>query len=249
MRALSTAALLEAWERGLGLSLFQRALTLLAAADPETPAERLAALPIGQRDSRLLTLRELTFGPTLAAVVHCPRCDAQLELGFNAEETRAASPLQHDCSGSDPEVFTAAVEDGEVQYRLPTSIDLGAVSAQRNAARARTVLLERCVLAITYKGIRIAVADAPAHVLSAVVEHMARVDPQGDVQVTFTCPSCGHQREVAFDIASFFWHEVDAWAARTIRDVHTLAAAYGWREADILAMSSTRRQLYLDLAD
>jgi hypothetical protein len=32
-----------------------------------------------------------------------------------------------------------------------------------------------------------------------------------------------------------------------LRDVHALATAYGWREADIVAMSPWRRQVYLDM--
>ena len=34
----------------------------------------------------------------------------------------------------------------------------------------------------------------------------------------------------------------------TLRDVHGLAAAYGWREEDVLRLSPTRRQIYLELA-
>ena len=37
-------------------------------------------------------------------------------------------------------------------------------------------------------------------------------------------------------------------ALRLLGHVHALARAYGWREADILAMSPARRQVYLDLA-
>jgi hypothetical protein len=32
-----------------------------------------------------------------------------------------------------------------------------------------------------------------------------------------------------------------------MREVHTLAAMYGWRETDILAMSAWRRQRYLEM--
>jgi hypothetical protein len=49
------------------------------------------------------------------------------------------------------------------------------------------------------------------------------------------------------DIASYLWSEIHAWAGRMLRDVHALAAAYGWREADILAMSPWRRQAYLEM--
>jgi hypothetical protein len=46
---------------------------------------------------------------------------------------------------------------------------------------------------------------------------------------------------------SFFWNEINTWAYRMLRDVHALATAYGWREADIVAMSPWRRQVYLDM--
>jgi hypothetical protein len=52
---------------------------------------------------------------------------------------------------------------------------------------------------------------------------------------------------MAFDIAAYLWQEVDARARRALRDTHTLARAYGWREADILAMSDFRRQQYLEM--
>jgi hypothetical protein len=51
-----------------------------------------------------------------------------------------------------------------------------------------------------------------------------------------------------FDIASFLWRETHGWAQGTLRDVHGLAAAYGWREEDVLRLSPTRRQIYLELA-
>ena len=49
------------------------------------------------------------------------------------------------------------------------------------------------------------------------------------------------------DVAAFFWTELNAWAVRLLREIHALASAYGWREADILALSPKRRDLYLEL--
>jgi len=45
----------------------------------------------------------------------------------------------------------------------------------------------------------------------------------------------------------FFWAELAAEAKRLLREVDALARAYGWREADILALSSQRRHAYLEL--
>jgi hypothetical protein len=76
---------------------------------------------------------------------------------------------------------------------------------------------------------------------------MSRADPQADVRLALTCPACRHQWRSIFDIVTFFWIELDVWARRTLRDVHALARAYGWREADILALSPQRRQCYLEM--
>ena len=62
MRALSAAELLSVWERGTGQPPHERALSLLAAACPESSRDELAILSIGERDKRLLTLRAWTFG-------------------------------------------------------------------------------------------------------------------------------------------------------------------------------------------
>ena len=50
-----------------------------------------------------------------------------------------------------------------------------------------------------------------------------------------------------FDIVTFFWSEIEAWACRILREVHILASAYGWCERDILALTSARRQFYLEM--
>ena len=52
---------------------------------------------------------------------------------------------------------------------------------------------------------------------------------------------------VMFDVVSFFWSEICVQAKRLLREVHTLARAYGWREVDILGMSTARRQFYLEM--
>ena len=76
---------------------------------------------------------------------------------------------------------------------------------------------------------------------------MAEVDPQANLQLDLSCPACGHRWQVLFDIGSFFWSELNAWAQRLLAEVHVLASAYGWREADILNLSPSRRQFYLGL--
>ena len=94
MRDLSASQLLGVWERGVAQPPVQRALTLLAVACPDTAPGALAELSIGQRDARLLTLREWTFGPQLASLATCPGCGERLELAFNVSDIRLPSPSQ-----------------------------------------------------------------------------------------------------------------------------------------------------------
>ena len=91
MRALSALELLDVWERGLAQPAARRTLTLLAAACPDTAPDALAKLSIGQRDARLLTLREWTFGPQLVSLASCPGCDERLELTFNVSDIQVAT--------------------------------------------------------------------------------------------------------------------------------------------------------------
>jgi uncharacterized protein (UPF0212 family) len=241
MRSVSASELLGVWEQGLAQRPVQRALTLLTTACPETSPEELAKLSIGQRDARLLTLREWTFGPQLIGLAICPTCGQRLELTFNVADIQVASEVEP------KETLALCVADYEVHFRPPNSLDLAAIADQKDVAAGQQRLLENCLMAVHQNGEQVSADQLPANIREAVVEQMARADPQADVQLALSCPSCGHQWQAAFDIVSFFWSEINAWASRILREVHTLASAYGWREADILAMSPWRRQCYLEM--
>lgn len=236
MRPLSTAELLDAWELGRRQLPFQRALTLLRAACPEESIDVLAILSIGRRDSRLLTLRAWAFGAQIESVARCPACGARVDLTFSVDDIRAPEP--------EAETFTLPVAGYEVRARLPTSHDLAALAA---TGGSQQTLLRRCILGVSH-GERTGDADAlPAEVTRAVIDQMALADPQADVRLALVCPECGHAWQAPFDIVSFFWSEIESWAYRMFRDIHILAAAYGWREDEILALSPLRRQMYLGM--
>lgn len=240
MRALTAPELLRAWEEGRARPLPDRALLLLSFACPDETRESLLALPVGRRDGRLLRLREWTFGPLFTSLARCPACGERLELSFSVDDVDAAAePVP---AGAE----LAVAEDGwEVTFRLPTGGDLEALGAGGGDARER--LLERCLLGARKNGRSRPVDRLPARMLDSVVRRMAEADPQADVHTRLGCPACAHAWDATFDIVSFFWAEIEAWAYRTLRDVHVLAGAYGWREADILALSPARRQLYLEM--
>jgi hypothetical protein len=242
MSTVNASALLAAWEQGICQPLLQRALTLLATAWPATSPEDWAHNSIGQRDERLLTLREQLFGPALETVAVCPQCAQQLELSFSTQDIRTAAPA---LPASDPSLRVAA-HGYDVQCRLPTSADL--IEIARHALTAdRSTLLQRCVQEVRCGDLVTDVALLPDAVVEAVIEEMAKADPQADVQVALTCPACRHQWSMSFDILSYLWSEIDDWAQRLLRDIHALASFYGWSEGEILALSARRRRLYLEM--
>ena len=83
--------------------------------------------------------------------------------------------------------------------------------------------------------------------IAIVVEQMADLDPYADVRLNLRCPGCAVAWDAPLDIGPFLWLELESWARRTLRQVHELAVAYGWSEADILDLGERRRQAYLDL--
>ena len=251
MQSLSARNLLAVWERGLGQSSVRQAVALLALVSPETAPEALATLSIGRGHARLLSLRELLFGPQLVSLALCPQCAQRLELLFQVADIRAG----HD--DPQPEILTVEADGYAAAFRLPTSEDLAAVHTDheqsREATAAGQALLSRCLLDVRHAdgeqslASDVSLVDLSPALVAAITETMEQADPQANVELDLTCTECGHHWLAAFDIVSYLWSEVDNWARRVLREVHTLASAYGWSEGDILTMSAQRRQCYLEM--
>jgi hypothetical protein len=238
---LSGARLLAVWERATGAPPYQQALAILAAAYPDEPPEALVRLGIGERDSRLLSVREQVFGPALTAVTVCPSCGERLELEIAVEDIRA------DFNPDPTEPHTMQADGWELTFRLPTSRDLAALDGLPLDADPRAALLERCVLAARQDGEAHPPADLPPEVQAALAECMEQADPQADVQLNLTCPACATQWQAAYDVVTYLWAEIETRAETLLREVHVLASVYGWSEGEILAMSARRRQRYLEM--
>lgn len=242
MRALSAGELLGVWERGLAQSPAQRALVLLAVALPDLPIEELARLTVGERDTRLLSLREETFGPQLESLTSCPACAERLEFQITTSDLRA-SELPN------KELFQMSAAGYAVEFRLPTALDVASLDPAGDPATNRRLLLQRCVLGARCGDAEIPAAELPDEAVAALTQRMAAADPQADLQLSLACPECQYTWQAPLDIVSYFWSEVQAWSTRLLREIHALASAYGWNEAEVLALSSWRRRAYLELIE
>lgn len=247
MIVASTASLLRVWEEQQRAHPVRRALQLLTATTPpgDAPAWQLAT--IGVRDTALLKLHEALFGGALHTTTRCPQCGERLESEFAvADLCPAADSAPGAASGLRLHYF-----DYEIDYRLPTSDDLLQVLDSRQAddvadSVARH-LMQRCIHQVRRGAEEIDATALPDAAIARLDAEMGRQDPNADVRTDIACPACATRWQARFDVVSYLWSELEDWALRTLADVHALARAYGWSEDAILALSPTRRQIYLDM--
>lgn len=252
MRPLNATELLNVWENGLNQSNLKRALIITAAASPELDSHAVAKLSIGVRDARLLQLREWLFGPLLLNVAQCPQCGERVEWEGKTSDLY----IQAFGDARPAEEFSLEVDGYQLRFIVPTSLDIAAVMAliqsdsdNSDSVVGATELVKRCIISADRTGNACDSVDLPQHVLDALSQKIEELDPQAEIRTTLTCPECSHQWQLSFDIASFLWAEINAWAEQTLILIHQLASAYGWTEREILNLSPIRRQLYLGMVN
>lgn len=230
MQAFAADTLLMTWERGRNRHPIDRALLLFALARPEMAAETLADETLGRRNEALLRLRQATFGNRLRAYLDCSHCGQRLEFDLNIAALLATPAATDD-----------AVEVDGLRFRLPTSRDLARIVQDNGMEVAALHLLRLCIIQS-----RETLEDTALEPLIDRVERaMEQVDPWTDFALDFQCEDCGHAWTASLDIPGFFWEEIEARARGLLDEIHLLARAYGWREADILSLSEARRAAYL----
>jgi uncharacterized protein YbaR (Trm112 family) len=238
MYSITASSLLAAWERGLSQANTRRLVSLLATVYPEYSEERLLRLPLGRRDALALDAHLRLFGSQLVSIAVCPVCREQLELNLNVADVQI---------NQIPSSELVCEADGfRLEFRLPDSLDVMIAETAPSVSTAHQLLLERCLISAMAENRYYTVDEIPEQVLTSMEVAMSEADPQANIQLDLSCPACRHAWLAAFDVGAFMWKEIHAWAQRILTEVHLLAKTYGWHEADILNMSPTRRQLYLE---
>lgn len=241
MRPFSARAALAAWERGQRADPVGRAQALLAAALPGQSRERLQDLTIGQRDALLMRVRERTFGGEIKGLVICPRCGTKLEFPLDLRRYDVAGTLARPLAAS-----TFSCDGFQIRFHVPTAGDLAAAAHCADVESARRLLLERCVEAVERGGQVVPPSALPEPVVEQLGKRMEDLDPLAYLPLAVDCVRCLHHWLVLLDIAVLLWQEIASAAERLLRDVQTLALAYGWSEAEILGMSEARRKFYIE---
>ena len=235
---ISTAALLDGWERGLGLPVVDQAPSVLSLVDPNCAIDELS---VGQCDALLFALYRRLFGDAVDSVTDCPRCGEQVALPLPVDQLQ---PVLVD----DIEPFELEILGYRIRARVPSNNDLRFLAALSHEVGLYDIL-GRCLLEVTGPTMdRLQVDDLPEDVVAAAVELMSQIDPGAEVTISIICV-CGAQWIDYLDIRSVFWARLTVWANEQLNDVERLARAYGWSERTILDISPWRRAWYLQAVE
>ncbi len=234
MHALAGELLLQAWEEGASVPEPSRPLALLGLAMPDRDPLELADIPVAECNRLLLRLRELSFGAELNVTAACSSCSSQLELLVPVAELAVLS---------EDERAGLAWTDGGRRFELrpATTADLLASLELAEVGAAQELLLSRC-LTVDPPQDADRLSETPM-----VLEQFERLHAAAELRCSVVCPECTSEEVVDLDIGRFLWTEVRRAASRLLREIHALAAGYGWSEQAILAMSEHRRTAYLEM--
>jgi hypothetical protein len=216
-RALTGAD--ELWLAEAGGPPARRKLGLANRLLPEEgpPAEALSA---GDLELLLRGIAAQAIAPSAEATLPCPAgCGEIIDLAIPLEALAAPAPEPAPAGGTH--------DVGGARIRVPNAGDLAAAIAAPDPAAA---LAAACLVEGTL----------PRPVLA---EAVARLDPNAECRIETACPGCGAPALLPVDALAL----LTASLGDLLAEVDRLASAYGWSEADILALPRRRRQRYLAL--
>jgi hypothetical protein len=223
--------LLGAWEAAARMPPPARGAALVARAALAPDLDTALDMPLGRSAALAARAHAEAFGAEVEGVLRCPACGETLEVTL---------PLDAPATESGGEASTTA---GGLAVRAPTTRDLLAAAA---ASDAEAALLARCVHDPD---------GAPVDPPSLGPSELAEIDAVAErlaglagVVVSATCPGCGAEASAPLDVGALLWDRVARAAQALLGDVAELAQAYGWTEADVLALTPLRRRAYLDRA-
>jgi len=234
--------LLAAWEGAAPLQDAARAAALVAH-DGGGSVEAALDLPLATCAALAVTAYVDAFGPRAECSCTCGGCgdemDILLDLREFADAASGAGPTSEDI---------VAVGDGarSLTVRALTTRDLLDVARSSDPGLS----LRQCCLR-DESGQRLSTAELRAlgdddlAAVDAASDHLAGM---ASILLRMRCPGCGEGMAASVDVGGLLWERVAATAPQLLAEIATLARAFGWSEDAVLALGTTRRRAYLQLA-
>lgn len=185
---------------------------------------------INRRLQGLLAVTHATCGESLVLTAQCqsPTCGQLMDLPLQ---------LRAFARSEDPRQVDLHLSDGtQVGLRVPTGED------QRTWLQTRTTT-NRMVEDLLSRPWDSQTATETRDAADAL---LAESDPLTTLEIETHCPECGASNLVPVDLEQQCLCSLVVWQSRLLDQVHHLALAYHWTEAEILAIPASRRRLYLD---
>ena len=172
------------------------------------------------------------FGDDINGTSICTACNEPFDLSFSLSQLLQDlhSSNSEQANGPD-ELGVYTLTDG-CQFRLPTIADQHAVAGM-DPVQATAMLIERCVLEGVVQDKRL------------LQQAMAKVGATADLDLDAGCPHCGDAQSVHFDIQRYVLQTLSDERKFLYREIHILAATYGWSHHEILELSREERRMYV----
>lgn len=243
-RALNGAVELAAATAAAGANVSARVTEILAQAvatlgGRPVGTRELASLCVADRQLLMLRLGELLDGNRVWLTGCCEACRSPFDFSL----ARSAIPVTP--AGAGYPLASATVRGRDVTLRMPTGADQEQLAGLDDRAALET-LLRLCLVSVDGQ------APDPAFIAGLGAEEIALLEqavegtaPAVATRLVAACPECGTEQTLRFDPYAFRRLSVDT----LLREVHLLASAYHWSEAEILALPTERRRRYLRLID
>jgi hypothetical protein len=186
---------------------------------------------LGARHQRLLRMHQELVRRPIDACVVCPHCGTDNEFPLPVEHIIG---LPTPPPGATVEVATG---DGYSVFRIPAIADIADISAATDglSALARRTRVGGHADALT------------SAEMDLLAEAWEALDPAGSLRIELVCAECAHELVADADVNEFVARDFDLLVQSLMREVHTIAGAYGWAEAEILDLPAERRRWYVDL--
>ncbi|MGV8845344.1 hypothetical protein [Tessaracoccus sp.] len=234
-------ALLDAWEQAVQVPPPARAAVLVHMAGLVSTLDEALDLDVGACAALAMRVHRDSFGSGVDAVVACPLCGELLEARLPAEPRRGPDQLSVEAVAPRERAVPGWV------VRAPTTRDL--LIAARNPESASATLRSRCARPAPDAAPSPATGEISPEVVAAIDAAAEDLAGVGALLAVVTCPACAAKVDVALDAGALLWERVAAAVPDVLADVATLARAFGWGEAEVLALPAVRRRAYLELAE
>jgi hypothetical protein len=206
----------------------------LSGADGPVSAAQAWAWTVNRRLQGLLAVTVATRGGRWTSTAHCAQCDKPMDLPLDLRDfARDEDPSHVRCELDGGRLLEVAIATGADQLAW----------LQAGVGEAGPQELLRCLLA--RQGADAEAEALPPAWIDAVDAAMAQADPLTALELDTVCPECGAAMRIALDLERACLGLLAAQQPRLLDDVHRLALAYHWTEAEILALPASRRRQYL----